>query len=336
MDALVVRAEPDPLTGLEGYDALDLLELANERFREEAYDRAVRVYEKLLAEFPEASVVPIARYNAGLAYERLEEWSKVVEHLSALVLRHPGSDPWVDAHFNLARAYGKLEDWGEVADTFWAARQIDGGLPPLAELEARVGTGIGLFMQGDHATAERELMQAVSFFEDHEQKEILPAKYFVGQARFYLGEIIALQFEALELSRPTTAGAEAQWVEMMGKELEDKCQLLLRAQASFIRAIRVGHRGWATAAGFRIGSLYERLFEELIAVPVPPELAAGAAEIYREELRKRVSVLVKKAIRVYEMNREMAERIGEQNEWVERTSLALERMKKLYLETAEG
>lgn len=335
METVVVRANPDPLTGLEGYDAKTLLELGAEQYRAGTYDQAVKVYEKLIREFPSSTMVPPAHFNAGLSYEKLEEWPKAAEHFQAIVTDHEGSEPYRDAHFNLARAYGKLEDWNGVADTFWAVRQLDGGLEPMDEIEARVGTGVGLFMQEDFLTAEREFRQALRFYEGHDKKEYLPAKYFVGQARFYLGEIAAKEFEHARLSTPKSSPEEA-WVESMGEELEEKCQLLLRAQSHLIRTIRVGHRGWATAAGFRIGSLYEHLFDELMSVPVPAELDADLAEVYKEELRDRVSVLVKKAIRVYEANREMAERVGERNEWVEKTSVALERMKKLYLATAES
>lgn len=335
MDTVVVRASPDPLTGLEDYDARKLLELGAEAYRAEAADRAAQLYEKLLEEFPEASVVPLAHYNAGLAYERLEDWPEAVDHFETIVHEHPGSEPHVDAHFNLARAYGKVENWEGVADTFWQVRQLDADLSPMDELEARVGTSVGLFMQDDFASAEKQLLSTLRFFEEHPQKEYLPAGYFVAQARFYLGEIEARAFERVELTPPTGTRGDG-WAELMGDELEKKCDRLLRAQARFIRTIRVGHEGWATAAGFRIGSMYERLFDELLELPVPPDLSEEAAEIYREELRERVSVLVKKAIRVYESNREMAERVGAENAWVEKTTAALERMKKLYLATAES
>lgn len=337
MEQMVVRADADPLTGLDTYDAETLFVLASEEAKAERFDQAIRIYRKLLGEFPDSKVVPLARYNGALALEALEEHPEAVSLLEALVASEPESaDLRRDALFRLARGYGKVENWVGVADTFWAVRQMD-NLSPMDELEARVGTGIGFFMQEDYATAERELMRMVTFYQDHEQKDLLPADYFVGQARFYLGEIAARELEHKSLSPPPSeGGGEEAWVEAMAEELEDKCRLLLRAQNNFIRTIRVGHPGWATAAGYRIGTLYEHLFDAMLGVPVPPSLDEGAAEVYREELRERVGILVKKAIRVYEMNRAMAERIGEENEWVERTASALERMKKLYLDATES
>lgn len=333
MEPIMVRAAPDPLTGLDGYDAEALLEVGNEQFRQAAYDRAIKVFEKLLEQFPESASVPKAYYNLGLSYEQLAEPEKAHVHFRRVIEGHPSSDTWKDAHFRDCLSLAKLGRWKDVADTFWAARQIP-GLTVMDELEARVGQGVAMFMQDDYATAEREFMSAIRFFEDHEKNEYLPADYFVGQARFYLGEIYAREFERYVLKAPNVG--HDQWVEMMGKELEEKCQLLLRAQNNLIRAIRVGHTGWATASGFRIGSLYERLYDDLIQVPVPPGVDEEAKSFYQNQLREKVSVLVVKAIKIYEQSLQMAQRVGEKNEWVEKTSLSLERMKTLYLSQKEG
>lgn len=328
MEPVVVHAAQDPLTGLDGYDAKQLLEVGNQQFDQEAFDRALAVYDKLLAEFPQSEHVVLALYNTGLCYERLEEPEQALLRYQRLIDEHPGSGSHKDALFRKAFMSGKLKRWVDVADTFWAVRQL-GNLNTMDELEARVGQGVGMFMQGDYPTAEFEFRSALNFHRDKSKQEFLPAEYWVGQSRFYLGEIYAREMEALALSAPS--GDHDDWVEMMGKDLEKKCELLLRAQNNFIRAIRVGHHGWATAAGYRIGSLYERLHDDMVEVPVPPELTESQRDIYRHEVKERVRVLVMKAMKVYQMSLEMAERIGQKNEWVDKTSESLERMKALYL-----
>ncbi|MEM1023387.1 MAG: tetratricopeptide repeat protein [Myxococcota bacterium] len=332
MDEVVIRAEPDPLTGLDAYDARELLELGNGQYAEQAYDRAVKVYTKLLEEFPDSKYAALAAYNQGLAFEKLAEWASAAAAFEQVIDEHPESPSHKDAYFRAAFSYSKLERWSQVADTFYAVRQR-GELEVMEELEARVGQAVGMFMQEEYATAEVEFMRALKFHEEQENREYLPADYFIGQSRFYLGEIYARWFEEKDLSEPEVD--EAHWIEAMADELEAKCELLLRAQSNFIRTIRVGHTGWATAAGYRIGSLYETLHSQMLDVPVPESLDESAKMVYREELRKRVRVLVKKAIRVYEMSKEMAERVGEKNEWVERTNASLQRMKDLYEESLD-
>ena len=69
---------------------------------------------------------------------------------------------------------------------------------------------------------------------------------------------------------------------------------------------------------------------------MPPQVSDQVREVYLFELQKRVSVLVRKAIMVYERSLNMAHRVGESNEWVERTEKALNRMKDLALKSAKS
>ena len=88
---------------------------------------------------------------------------------------------------------------------------------------------------------------------------------------------------------------------------------------------------WATAAGFQIGSLYREFYDDLVGAPVPPELTGEAREVYLEEVRKQVKSLLQKAIPIHEKNVLMAERIGENNEWVRRSNEQLDQLKKLLM-----
>jgi tetratricopeptide (TPR) repeat protein len=330
-----VRIQPavDPLTGLDTFDAGDLLERGNQLFDAQAYDHAIKVYDKLITTFTDSSLVPTALYNSGLAYENLSEFGQALDRFERIIREHTSSTTAKDAHFRATLCLSKLGRWKEVADSFWAVRQME-GLSVMDDLESRVGLGVAMFMQDDYATAEREFLSAIRFYEDQSKQEFLPAQYWVGQARFYLGEIYAREMESVPLRSEKREG-EA-WKEEMAKRLEEKCDLLLRAQNNFVRAIRVGHTGWATASGYRIGSMYERLYDEMLAVEIPPDLPEGSKPYYIDALKEKIGVLVSKAIQVYERSLEMAERVGEKNEWVERTSRALERMKALALEAIRG
>ena len=333
MDPMLIKSKADPLTGLDGYDAQQLLEVGNQQYANKAYDKAIKVYAMLLESFPESDLVASAIYNSGLAYEQLAEFESAYKAFKGVVEKHPKAPSHKQAQFRVAFNLGKLERWNDVADAFWAIRQRE-DVTPMDELEARVGQGVALFMVGDYATAEREFMSAIRFHERESKLQYLPAEYWVGQSRFYLGEINARAFERVGLTAPTAD--EASWVKTMGHELEQKCELLLRAQNNFIRTIRVGHTGWATAAGYRIGSMYETLYDALTQLPAPADLSEEAKAVYQATLKDRVSVLVMKAIKVYESSLQMARRVGERNEWVDKTTRQLERMKTLYLATLDS
>ena len=333
MEPIRIQLTPDPLTGLTSFDAGDLLERGNALFDAEDYKRSRLFYEQLIKKFPESSLVATARYNAALSLERTEEFDSALEHYKVIMESFPRSTSAKDAYYRAGVVLSKLERWNDVEKTFWALRQRE-KLTPMDEIEARVGLAIALFMQKEYATAEREFMAVLRFYDDHEQKQYLPAKYWIAQSRFYLGEIAARLFESVALGSDKIN--EDVWKEDLAGQLEEKCQLLLRAQNNFIRAIREGHTGWATAAGFRIGSLYEELYDQMLNVPMPPKVSGEVRDVYLAELQKRVSVLVRKAITVYERSLNMAHRVGESNEWVERTEKALNRMKDLALKAAKS
>ena len=122
----------------------------------------------------------------------------------------------------------------------------------------------------------------------------------------------------------------------LAKDVEYKAELLLSAQGHYLRAIRVGHARWATASGAQIGALYENFYQQLLAAPPPTELNAEEVEIYRQEARKKIRILLSKAINVYERTLEAAERTGEANPFVERARENLKRMKDLLLAEAQG
>ncbi|MEO0814735.1 MAG: hypothetical protein AAFY60_17870, partial [Myxococcota bacterium] len=78
MTGTVVQPEPDPLVGLEHYDARTLFHLAADSAREGDRPRAMALYERLLAQFPGDRVENAARFNLGLLYENDARWSDAV------------------------------------------------------------------------------------------------------------------------------------------------------------------------------------------------------------------------------------------------------------------
>ena len=62
---------------------------------------------------------------------------------------------------------------------------------------------------------------------------------------------------------------------------------------------------------------------------MPPGLKGDARDVYLEEVRKQVKTLLQKAIAIHEKNHLMAERVGEKNQWVQRSNEQMEQLKKL-------
>jgi hypothetical protein len=115
--------------------------------------------------------------------------------------------------------------------------------------------------------------------------------------------------------------------------LERKAKWLLDAQKGYLQVIRTGHAYWATAAGYKIGALYERLYEEIVKVPSPPGISEEEKVIYRDELIKKVSVLLRKSLTAFRKVCKVAKRIEVKNEWVAKSQASMDRLLEVLTKT---
>jgi hypothetical protein len=61
----------------------------------------------------------------------------------------------------------------------------------------------------------------------------------------------------------------------------------------------------------------------------PPEVPPEGADFYRQEMRKRVRVLLTKAVRAYEETLDAAERLGASGLFIEQAKQGLEKVKEM-------
>src|SRR5690606_19002319 len=115
-----------------------------------------------------------------------------------------------------------------------------------------------------------------------------------------------------------------------------KAQLLLDAQREYFNTIRHTSAHWAAAAGHRIGAMYDKLWHDIMAAPVPETLPKAAQELYPPELAKLIKPLRRHAIRYWELTLMMVERTGVQSEWATLTRDDLERTRALLLGQPPG
>ena len=267
----------------------------------------------------------LALYNAGLALEKLKQWEDAYARFTEIADPAKGTGDALDAAFRVAETLYHLERFSEAAE-YLAVIGARAEIGIDKQLEARTQQGICELEAGKHDAAEATLRRVVSAWNESPERDVID-DYFPAQAQFFLGEIFRLHYEAIELDPD-------KGTEKLSQDLEYKAELLLSAQGHYLRAIRAGNGYWATAAGARIGGLYESLYDHMIHSPAPKELSAEEADVYRQELRKKIRVLITKSITVYERTIEAAERIGANNAFVESTRESLQRMKELLLADA--
>jgi tetratricopeptide (TPR) repeat protein len=320
-----VLFEPVTVTGdleLANLNDEELFAGGTSAFAAEDYKQAARYFGRLADFHPHSPHRRAALYNAGLAHERLEQWAEANLRFSELADAQKGTGDALEAAFRLAETHYHLERYADAARVLAtiAAREE---LPASRRIEARVQQGVCELETGDLERAEATLRKALATYEALEDKAEVE-DYFPAQAHFFVGEIYRLHYEAVKLE--PLKGADA-----LAKDLNHKAELLLSAQGNYLRSIRVGNGHWATASGSQIGAMYESLYEHLVNSPAPAELDEEEAQVYREELRKKIRVLLTKSINIYKRTLEAAERIGAQSAFVLRTRASLEKVKALLL-----
>ena len=324
-----VEFEAVTVTGdleLEPLNDEELFAGGTSAFAANDFKQAARYFGRLVDFHPKSPHRRAALYNAGLAHQRLEQWEEAWHRFSELADAAKGTGDALDAAFRVAETQyhlGRFADAAVLLGTL-AAR---GDLPVGRRLEAQVQQGVCELEAGQEEKAEATLRKVVTTYESLADKDEVE-DYVPGQAHFFIGEIYRLRYDSVKLD--PAKGSDA-----LANDLNYKAELLLSAQGHYLRSIRVGNGHWATAAGSQIGALYENLYEHLVNSPAPAELDAEEAQVYREELRKKVRVLLTKSINIYERTLEAAQRIGSQNTFVERTRESLQKMKALLLEDTD-
>ena len=276
---------------LSGKNDEELFAIGTAAYGAGEYGRAAAAFARLADRFSGSRHDAAALFDAGLAYQRLEEWRLALERFRAFERRYEGPDA-LEASFKAAECLYHLHELDEAHAALEgiAARP---GLAPGERIRALTQRGVVELEQGKAEEAEKTLRLALAAWQVAGEEERLDP-YYPAQAQFYLGEAYREWFRALPLDPSTGDEAKLQ------SDLEHKSEMLLSAQGHYLRAIRMGDDHWAVAAGYRIGELYDELRSQLLDAPLPPGLGEEEAAAYRDLLRARVRVLATKAIGAYE------------------------------------
>ncbi len=311
---------------LEGKNDAELFAIGTAAYGAGELARAASAFARLADLFPSSRHEAAALFDAGLAYERQDEWRLALERFRTLERKYEGPDA-IEASFRIAECLYHLR---ELADARAAldgiARRED--LPPGDKVRALAQRGIVELEDGKADDAERSLRLALSTFQAASEDERLD-DHFASQAQFYLGEVYREWFRALPLD-PSKGDEQA-----LRRDLEHKAEMLLSAQGHYLRAIRMGNDRWAVAAGYRIGELYDELRAQLLDAPLPPGFDEEHAQAYRAELRRQLRVLATKAITAYEQTLARATRSGVDDiKFLADAQASLDRLKQALAEDA--
>ena len=329
-----VQTHKDPR--VEVLDAASLFDRGGRLLSAKKYREALVAYDRLLQHFPGSRYISSTLYNAGLCHEYQGQFDRAAKRYTALINRFGARKDGIDAAFRLGGCYAELQNWPSSAQVFEVLLQRkDLGVSDRVEAQAR--KGLAHFRLGDYRKARTTLKGAVNFHKTVEATERLDSDFFLAMVHYYLAAIPHVKFRKVKV--------DSTQKRVMARTLDEKARLLLVSQSRYIRTIKVKNPYWATAAGFQVGSLYREFYTVLLtSLPDFSRQARSNArrsgvtvdearkllvKVYMEEVHKAVKPLLTKAIRVFEKNILMAERVGVRSNWVGKSRHQVNELKHL-------
>jgi hypothetical protein len=304
MEPLQILSQPDQELGLSVFDAAVLFQEGLRLQEAGEHDQALRYYERLLRDFGDSRYYSAAAFNAGRCYEEKGDFEKAVGRYQLILDGLPHSKDWVDAAFRSGGCLILLERHTEAA-ALYARLLARSDLATADRIDAQVARGEELVAAGELIEAEKAFRASLHLYREHERDEYFdPAP--AARAEFNLAELLTRNFQVAPLRLPE---------DQLERDLEAKAQSLLEAQNSYLRAMRLGDPTWATASGYRIGRLYVAFYNAMDTAPVPEDLADEEVTTYRQLLRQRLGVLLRKALNVFDLTVQLAERTHVDNQW---------------------
>ncbi|MFN2547765.1 MAG: hypothetical protein ABR567_10060 [Myxococcales bacterium] len=308
----VITAGPPEQVALGEMDDATLFDVGTRAFQAGDFAKAAACFDRI------SQPRPASIWNAALAYERLGRFDEALARYGSYIKLK--NDPEAQSHAALMEyKLGRLDDAGKRLHEL-ASRP---GLPSLQKASAMMQEAVCRIENGARADGELLLRAALEIYEKDNEELVDPA--LPAQAEFWLGEAFRGSFRAEALDPGSMDEKQ------LGDALERKAQFLLSAQGHYLRCIRRGDGEWATAAGFRIGEMYEDLYQQMVNAPLPRGLDEQQSSLYRQQLHAKVKTLVEKAIRIYEQTLSTAQRAGAKNPYVQKTEEALDRLRRLLL-----
>jgi len=323
----VVEATPTVVTATEASNVAELFERALSLLARGEAEEAARLFELVASADTRGTYAVSARFNAGLAWERAGNEAQATEWFETVIADAPAEHLAKVAAIRASRLLVRGEEWerlSEVADYLLARAD----LTDVERLEALGAKGLALAEAGDIATAERRVSEARDLVDRLGLGGGGQLPTPVAQVQFALGEIRKAKSERIVFVPLPADFADA---------LERRCQGLLDAQGAYTDAMRSLDPHWAAMSGYRVGQLYQRLHQDISAIPPPRQAdTAERRALFEAALRLRYRILLEKGLKMMEHTVLLGERTNEAEAWITRAREARDELLRALAEEKEA
>ena len=274
---------------------------------------AAGAFDQIVRHDPDGPFAERALFQGALAHEASGDLEGAALRFEQVVYKLPEAPRSADALVRSMRIRLHLEQWERAAEAGRLFLERYPHATPGARIIAYASRALGLLAAERISEAEYFIAKGMEIVDALELDRAGRIPRDLAHLYFALGEARRLRGEAVRLSGK---------VQEFAAQLEQRCQLLLSAQAAYSDVMRAYDAHWSTIAGFRVGQLYERLHTELMTVPLPRAGTLREQQLFEGAMRLRYSVLLNKASSMLDHTLAMARRTGEGSEWVTRTERA--------------
>ncbi len=317
----VVTTERQIITPDDGATVRELRRRGEVALEEQRWQDAKDAFQTLLASsrIAEDPAVSLYLFDLGLAEEGLGDRPHARERYAEIAQRFPTTPDARTALLRIIAIDDYLEDWQGlgVAGTTLLAR------PDLGDVDRLTGLGaIGLsrIEAGDDGPAMRSIQDGLDLVDRTAFGATGRLPNGAAQLRFALAEVRRTRSE-----RTTLAPSPDAFLPTMNA----RCQGLLDAQNAYADAMRATEPHWTAMSAYRIGQMYSKLHEELMAIP-PSALVKTSAQhdLFFAMMHVRYRVLLEKGLEMMKRTAALENQTTEVQPWVERAKAAQESMQR--------
>jgi tetratricopeptide (TPR) repeat protein len=287
---------------LDHVSTAELFKQANDAAKGGETERAIALYRKLVAEFPDSRYAPVALFNVAAIYDGRRDLTATIDTLRELVRAYPGARESIEGHLYIAAI---LADHARFADTVTTLDEVlvRANLTYADRIEANARRGYALVELKRYQDAEAALFTAMA---DWKRAPRIEDTYYIAMAHYYAGELSHRKFADAPVRLP-----DAQLV----ADLEAKRILAVRAYDAWKESLRFKQAYWATASGYQMSQIFVELWEAHVKAPYPARVDVAARKAYVEEVHGNVKEHLAKALEGHRMNVELAKAYGVETDW---------------------
>lgn len=280
----------------------DLFRDANEAAKAKQTERAITLYRRIVAEFPESKYAPPSLFNIAAILDGRGDYTGTVGTLLDLVKKYPDARESIEGHLYIAALQSERQDWPEALATLDAVLARP-NLTYADRVEAFARRGYIHVERKEWPAAETALDAAIA---EWRKAPHVDDPYYIAMATYYRGEVAHQKFLDAPVRLPD---------DVLIADLEHKRVLAVQAYDTWKQSLGFHHAYWATAAGYQMSQIFVELWRITVTAPYPERIGDKTRAQYVVEVHDRMREHLTKALEGHRMNVQLAKAYGVQTTW---------------------